>query len=116
MSPVLDLLQRIRGRLGMYIGKQSLIRLAAFLHGYEFRLIETKDQGDPFLANFRDWIYQRYQTTAMSWEDAIVSHSPNDEAAVGHFWKLLDEFLIQQRQLLSLPVTTPAAANLTARP
>ena len=102
MSLVLDLLKRMRGRLGMYIGKQSLARLAFFLRGYDFALTEASDRNDPFLPDFRDWIHQRYKTTSLSWEDAIIAHSKGDEDAVDHFWKLLDEF-VDQRQLPAAP-------------
>jgi len=83
----------MRGRLGMYIGSTSLIRLAAFLRGYDYALVKLgRGKEDTFLAEFRDWIHERFQSTSQSWEDTILSHSADEGEAVKHFWKLLDLF------------------------
>lgn len=94
MSPILSLLKQMRGRLGMYLGKASIIRLAAFLRGYEHAREElAPNSTDHFLAELRDWIHRRYQTTQHSWEEVILLKSGGNEAeALDQFWKLLDEF------------------------
>ena len=76
MSPIQTLLNQIRGRPGMYLGKPSILRLAAFLRGYEHARAElAADSGNHFLADLRDWIHHRYQTTQHSWEEVILLHS-----------------------------------------
>ena len=94
MSPILALLSEMRGRLGMYIGSNSLTRLAAFLRGYDYALFKLGvGEEDPFLVEFRDWIHDRYQTSSQTWEDIVLSESADDGDAVKRFWELLDLFL-----------------------
>ncbi len=94
MSPILALLNDMRGRLGMYIGLPSLTRLAAFLRGYDYALYKLGvGEEDPFLVKFRDWVHRHYQTTSESWEETILQQSADEADAVKHFWELLDKFL-----------------------
>lgn len=98
MSPMLSLLKEMRGRLGMYLGVSSLVRLAAFLRGYDLAL-HNFDSGTPdnFLPVFRDWIHQRFQSSQRSWEETILLHSADEADALKRFWQLLDEF-VQESQ------------------
>lgn len=98
MSPMLSLLKEMRGRLGMYLGVSSLVRLAAFLRGYDLAL-HNFDRGTPdnFLPVFRDWIHQRFQSSQRSWEETILLHSADEADALKRFWELLDEF-VQESQ------------------
>ena len=101
MSHLLALLNEMRSRrVAMYVGSTSLSKLADFLRGYEHALYHLlPSEKDPLLANFRDWIYQRFQTTEkMSWEGTILRHSTNEAEAVQHFWDLLDEYLAQRER------------------
>lgn len=94
MSPILALLQEMRGRLGMYTGTTSITKLAAFLRGYQCALIKMDVKADcPFLSDFRDWIQTRYHNTKVGWENLILQDSKDEGDAVDHFWRLLDEFL-----------------------
>jgi len=100
MSQVLSLLKQMRGRLGMYVGVSSIIRLAAFLRGYELALERFGDgAADPFLPAFRDWIHQHFQSSQHSWEDTILLHSADDADAVKRFWELLEDFVKEHPQL-----------------
>ncbi len=98
MSPMLSLLKEMRGRLGMYLGVSSIIRLAAFLRGYELAAERFGGGHDPLLSAFRDWIQQRYQSSQRSWEETILLHSADEADAVKRFWQLLDEFLQERSQ------------------
>jgi hypothetical protein len=92
MSPICTLLAEMRGRLAMYVGETSLTKLAAFLRGYDYALEKVGRKSDPFLPDFRDWIHRHFQTATHSWEDTILLHSADQEAAVEHFWRLLDQY------------------------
>lgn len=109
MNGVLSLLTEMRGRLGMYVGSSSIVRLAAFLRGYELAM-QRYGSGivDPFLPAFRDWIHQRFQSSQHSWEDTILLHSADEADAVRRFWELLDEFVKEHQQI---PPTEPLDAN-----
>ncbi len=98
MSQVLSLLKEMRGRLGMYLGVSSIIRLAAFLRGYELAAEKFGGARDLLLPAFRDWIQKRFQSNQCSWEETILLHSANEAEAVKRFWELLDEFLQQHQR------------------
>lgn len=109
MSPLLSLLKEMRGRLGMYVGVSSIVRLAAFLRGYELAMGKFGGgTADSFLPSFRDWIHQRFQSSQHSWEDTILLHSAGEADAVRRFWELLDEFVKEHQQT---PPTDPVDAN-----
>src|SRR5260370_21118341 len=98
MPPMLSLLNEMRGRLGMFLGSTSLTKLAAFLRGYEHALLTLRgDAADHFLAEFRDWIQERFGDTSKNWEDIILSQTEGEQAAVRVFWQLLDEYLEAQK-------------------
>ena len=100
MSQVLSLLKQMRGRLGMYVGASSVIRLAAFLRGYDLALEQFGGAAaDPFLPAFRDWIHQRFQSSQHSWEDTILRHNADEADAMKRFWELLDEFIKEHPQV-----------------
>jgi hypothetical protein len=111
MSHILPLLHEMRGRLGMYLGTTSLTKLAAFLRGYDYA-VEKLGMGkaDRFLMEFRDWVHQRFQTTAYSWEETILRHSSDEADAVKRFWELLDEYLAEGEEK-SAPRETEALAR-----
>ena len=120
MSHMFELLQDMHRRhTGMFIGKPSIIRLAAYLRGYEHAAQEFGGKKpDSILPDFRDWIHERAGSTQYSWEETILQECKDDADAEDRFWKLLDEFLTlrgtefgadlskQAHSLLSVPATT----------
>jgi len=92
MAGMITLLGKIRGRMGMYTGTTSIIKLAAFLRGYDLALVE-EGKRDDLLEKFRNWIQNRFGADKKSWEALILEQSANEEDAVGRFYELFDEFL-----------------------
>ena len=96
-----DLLQRIKQRPGMYLGKCSITRLRAFLDGYETARAElgfpdTEQQQQ--LDGFQEWIQERYQITSThGWDSIILFFSVDEKDALDKFFKLLEEFLSQAK-------------------
>jgi hypothetical protein len=122
VSQLLNLLNEMRRRpLAIYIGVTSLTKLADFLRGCEHAIawLQPQEQ-DGFLADFREWIYQRFNTKAnLSWESVILQHSSSDADAVRQFWVLLDEYLQQRVQrdnglMASAPRFSNAVENAPA--
>ena len=98
---MLALLNEIRDhRVARYVGATSLTKLADYLRGFSNAVTRLRPQEpDTLLAGFRDWVYQRFQTTAnLSWEAVILQHSATEADAVQRFWTLLDEYLQQRVQ------------------
>src|SRR4051812_27891261 len=98
MSPIIKLLQEMRGRVPMYVGTNSLVQLAYFLRGYEHackQLGAARD--DHFLSDFRDWIRRRFSVSiSKSWDDIISFQTADENEAMEYFWELLDEYLQQK--------------------
>ena len=96
-----DLLQRIKQRPGMYLGKCSITRLRAFLDGYETARAElgfpdTEQQQQ--LDGFQEWIQERYQITSThGWDSIILFFSVDEKDALDKLFKLLEEFLYQAK-------------------
>ena len=95
MSQIHNLLNEIRGRVPMYVGSNSLAKLATFLRGFKFALDKYGlAASDDFLSRFQDWIQQRFAITlSKSWEKIILFHSVDDNEAIETFWTLIDEYL-----------------------
>ena len=94
---LLDLLQRIKQRPGMYLGKCSITRLRAFIDGYgmaraELGLPRSPQEQD--LNGFQEWIQERYKITSThGWDSIILFFSADERDALDKFFKLLEEFL-----------------------
>ncbi|MCU0543631.1 MAG: hypothetical protein MUE44_15870 [Oscillatoriaceae cyanobacterium Prado104] len=92
-----DLLQRIKQRPGMYLGKPSITRLRAFLDGYEMAraelgLPDTEQQQQ--LEGFQEWIQERYKITSThGWHSIILFFSADERDALDRFFELLEVFL-----------------------
>jgi len=98
---LLDLLQRIKQRPGMYLGKCSITRLRAFLDGYGMARAELdvpRSQQEHDLNGFQEWIQERYQITSThGWDSIILFFSVDEKDALDKFFKLLEEFLNQAK-------------------
>jgi hypothetical protein len=117
MSETLAVLNELRRRPGMYIGSPSVIRLAAFLHGYDYALWKLDGRAlDPLLADFRDWIQRRFQTTSVGWEDLIVRHSKNEDDAWKRLWDLFDEFQAERSVGANGPTTSAITTEKEPHP
>jgi hypothetical protein len=98
MSPIVDLLRKMRSRPALYIGGDSLVKLAAFLRGYSYALDQHSSmKTHQFLDRFREWVANRFSVTiSQSWENIIQFQSADEKEAMQMFWRLLDEYLAQQ--------------------
>jgi hypothetical protein len=94
MSQVVDLLNEMRGRLGMYVGTTSMTKFAAFLRGYDYALYKQGvDELNTFFGGFQDWVRNRFHDPAHTWDNIILAHSNDETEAMERFWNLLDEYL-----------------------
>lgn len=100
MKKILNLLQILKIKYGMFIGKKSLERLVAYIGGYEHCLIERGENISGlrmgFLPGFQEYIENRYNIhTDHHWSNIIQFFCNSDEEAFDTFYKLLDEFLAE---------------------
>ena len=91
-----DLIQRIKQRPGMYLGRCSITRLRMLLMGYgmargELGLPITEQEKE--FGGFQDWIQERYKiTSTQGWESIILFASIDEREAFDKFFKLFEQF------------------------
>ncbi|MEA5566777.1 hypothetical protein [Anabaena sp. UHCC 0399] len=101
MNNLYNLLQKIKKRPAMYLGKNSIFSLQAFLDGYYFARREiginlTEEEIE--FQNFLQWIRHRFNVeTGQLWSSIILFHSADEKSAVDRFFTLFEEFNQQQK-------------------
>ncbi len=92
---MLELLDKIRPRPGMYIGYHSPTHLHSFLSGVSFASnYNSSDTEQPNFGDFHDWIAKRlnYSESTSGWAYMIEDQRKDKEEALWLFFELLDEF------------------------
>jgi len=103
MSSLYEMLNRIKKRPAMYLGKHSIFSLQAFLAGYngakrEMGLSPTEQEKE--FEYFLNWIRKRFNIeTNQSWASIILFYSADENKALDTFFELFDEFLAQRKNL-----------------
>ena len=95
MDKVYRLLQEIRKRPGLYLGKPSIERLGSFLDGYYHYEFELNGMCEPdCLVGFREYIQKKYELrTPHDWVNVIQCFSYSEQDALDIFYKALDQYL-----------------------
>jgi len=104
MNGVFDILEKIRTKPGMYIGRPSVRDLFMFLVGYECARgelgIEPTQEDDDFYGEFQPWLQQKLGiTTVSSWAKMIMLSCKDEKAGFDYFFNLLDEFKQRDQSL-----------------
>ncbi|MCL1464585.1 hypothetical protein [Argonema galeatum] len=91
-----EMLQEIKKRPGMYLGKCSITRLRMLLDGYGLAQCELglprTDQEREF-NGFQDWIQQKFNiTSSHGWDSIILFYSADERDALDNFFKLFEKF------------------------
>jgi hypothetical protein len=91
---IIGLLNTIKEKPGIHIGRKSLLDLWHFVHGYQHCLEEIEGKYPEFVPGFQEYIEDRYNFHGVhSWAHIIQFYSVTDESAFDTFYKHLDEFL-----------------------
>jgi Trp operon repressor len=97
MDNFYDLLKKIKKRPAMYLGRNSIFSLQAFLDGYYFA---RREIGLPLTAQesefqeFLQWIRKKFNVeTGQLWASILLFHCADERSAVERFFSLFDEFL-----------------------
>jgi Holliday junction resolvase len=104
MSKFFEIVEKIRVRPAMYIGRASVSDLFHFLVGFKAALRElgvkaTKEEMD-FFREFQPWIQRKYHvSTSNSWAKIIMLHCSSEQEGLDLFYKLLDEFKNRNKTL-----------------
>ncbi|KAM3098530.1 hypothetical protein ACKFKG_05745 [Phormidesmis sp. 146-35] len=103
MSGLLNVLEKIRQRPGMYLGRPSVSDLFMFLVGYEFSRselgIDLTEPEQKFYDEFQPWLQKKFGvTTVASWAKLILLACHDEQAGFEYFFQLFDEFFGQNQQ------------------
>ncbi|BAY61756.1 hypothetical protein NIES22_18230 [Calothrix brevissima NIES-22] len=103
MSKFYELLQKVKKRPSLYLGKRSLSHLQVFLDAYTFARreigIEPTEQEQDF-EEFQEWIEQRFnQVNTQSWSRIILFYSEDESDALEKFFELFEEFSQRHQSL-----------------
>lgn len=104
MEGIYEVLQKIKNRPGMYIGKSSITILRHFLVGYQFARrelgLELTQEDTDFYDNFQPWIQRHFNVrTSNSWANIILLFARDEKEAFNCFFRLLDEFKQRDKSL-----------------
>ena len=101
MDNFYDLLQKIKKRPAMYLGRHSIFSLQAFLDGHYFARRElgvplTNQEAE--FQEFLQWVRQKFQVeTGQLWSSILLFHSADERSAVEGFFSLFEEFVNQEK-------------------
>jgi hypothetical protein len=91
-----EMLQEIKKRPGMYLGKRSISRLRSFLDGYmgareDLGLPRTEQERE--FNGFQEWIQERFSiTSSHGWDSIILFYSADERDALDKFFELFEKF------------------------
>lgn len=99
MNELLEILEEIKKRPQLYLGRKSLELLNAFISG--FYVCQCRYQNrhlnitEYYLSGFQTFIEQKYNLdTTHSWSSLIRFFCSSDEEAFDKFYVLLNEYLL----------------------
>lgn len=102
MTSFYTLLEKIKERPGMYLGRESITALFYFIEGYKYALMDAGIAADNELQEFRQfqpWLQKRVHITiSASWAGIILLQSVDERDAFRNFFVFFDEFLTKIRK------------------
>ncbi len=105
MMSFYEVLQKIKQRPSLYLGRRSISHLQVFLDGYT---LARRELGVPLteqereFEGFQEWIEQRFnQNSTQSWDRIILFYSEDERDALERFFDLFEEFLNPDENLES---------------
>jgi hypothetical protein len=93
MTAIHELIEKIRERPGVLLGRPCARTLYAFLWGFAYARKDTDPDDFSFLAAFNKWVHNRYSVSStQGWAKIIEFYSQTEADEMTLFWKLLDEY------------------------
>lgn len=120
MSALFNLLENIKNKPGLYLGRASISSLRMFILGYRFSRSEldianTETESD-FYKNFQPWLQNRLSIhTVNAWDKIILLTCIDEKAAFDYFFQLLDEFLQRDKSQDIDPILVEPSGNLSEK-
>ncbi len=98
-----QILERIKQKPAIFLGKSSLTRLRSFLDGYmgarvDLGLPETQQEIE--FNQFQEWIQSRFKiNSSHSWDSIILFYSEDEKDGLNKFFQLFEEFCTEKIKL-----------------
>ena len=93
----ITLIETIEKRPSLYIGKNSIFSLSAFLSGVAFDSAYSNDYS--IIDNFQQWVEKKYRiTTSQSWASILNFYSSDEKDALKLFFLLFKEFILDTNE------------------
>lgn len=110
-SPIIEgnnckiLLDKIKAKPALYLGKRSISSLQAFLEGYTcacHQLGISVSEWEQEFAEFQDWIDNQFnRPSTRSWAQIILFYSEDEDRALDRFFELFAKFLQRESSGMS---------------
>lgn len=98
MGAILEVLQKIRQRPALYLGRPSVNNLYMFVQGYNLARGDEAREDYELLAGFGESVRKRFRiTSSQGWARTIEFFSTSAEDELALFWELLDNYLAQRK-------------------
>jgi len=94
-NSIKHLIDLIKGRPTMYITRNDIFCLKAYLDGWFFRNPDSVIDSD-IMDKFQNWIERKYSINTHSWAHIIWFYSSDDNDALNNFFIKFDEFLLNE--------------------
>ncbi|MUG96511.1 hypothetical protein F7734_30905 [Scytonema sp. UIC 10036] len=97
MSNFYELIQKIKKRPSMYLGKPAISNLRSCLAGYilarrELGISQTEQEKK--FTEFQEWIQKKFNiSSSQSWDKVILFYSEDERTALERFFELFEEFV-----------------------
>ena len=93
MASLKNLIATLSQRTTMYIGRNDIFCLQAFINGWCFSSTETITDLH-LLGKFQEWIKHKFKVEhSQGWAAVILFHSLDEKYALEYFFELFNEFL-----------------------
>ena len=111
MAAITDVIQTIRRRTPMYIGRRSISCLRAFLDGWQFAQQEDVEDA-PLMGEFQQWAARKCGVKdSRSWDRIILFDSQDEADALDKFFVWFDEFLAAHEKATQKPRRSPSPSE-----
>lgn len=106
MGSLYELIQKIKKRPSMYLGRRSISNLRSCLASYilarrELGVPQTEQERE--FVEFPNWIKKKFNTTScQSWDSIILFYSEDEITALDRFFELFEEFLQRHKKDLKI--------------
>jgi hypothetical protein len=95
---VTDLVALIRPRPGMYLGKNNIFCLKAFIDGWYFR-DESENTKIELLTEFNFWLQEKYSIhDSRNWDELLFLIFKDEKEALDNFFVLFGDFLVEKQR------------------